>query len=76
MKRLSLILGMTMITLSMYAQREQTYTEEFDSLFIYVSKTQATTGILYDRVVPFADLESFNSNVNSLLDTSNFHHFI
>ena len=32
-----------------------TYTEMFDNNFRFVSKTQATTGILYDRVVPFAD---------------------
>jgi len=76
MKRLGLILGMTIITLSVYSQKEQTYTEEFDSLFYYVSKTQATTSILYDRVVTFADLESYNSNVNSSVDTSDFSHFI
>jgi hypothetical protein len=48
----------------------KTYTEMFDSVFSVVSRVQATTGILYDRVVPFANL------VNSTLDTSNYIHFI
>jgi len=64
MKQSVLIFAMTIITLSLHAQTEQTYTEAFDSIFINVSRVQATTGILYERVVPFADLVNFNSNVN------------
>jgi hypothetical protein len=57
------------------AQTEQTYTESFDSVFQYVSRTQATTGILYERVVPFANLLNFNSNLNASVDTSSYYHF-
>ena len=59
MNKFILILAMTIITSSLHAQTEQTYTEVFDSIFVNVSKTQATTGILYDRVLPFARLENF-----------------
>ena len=37
----------------------KTYTEIFDSVFSVVSRTQATTGILYERVVPFAKKHLF-----------------
>jgi len=47
----------------------------FDSVFSVVSRTQATTGILYERVVPFANLINYNSTINPV-DTSNFTHFI
>ena len=53
----------------------QSYTEAFDSVFANISKTQATTGILYERVLPFAELQNFNSNV-STVDTSSSEHFI
>jgi len=56
-------------------QVERTYTERFDSVFSVVSRVQATTGILYERLVPFAQLQKFNSNVYSV-DTSNAKHFI
>ena len=54
----------------------QSYTEAFDSVFVNISKVQATTGILYERVVPFANLVNYNSNVRSAVDTSNFTNFI
>jgi hypothetical protein len=41
-----------------------------------VNRTGITTGILYDRVVPFANLVNFNSNVNPAVDTGHFSHFI
>jgi len=34
----------------------------------------ATIGILYERVLPFAQLRNFNSNL-SMVDTSNSEHF-
>ena len=37
----------------------KTYTEMFDSLFSVISKVEATTGILYERVVPFAKKHLF-----------------
>ncbi|MCL2311722.1 MAG: hypothetical protein FWC41_04430 [Firmicutes bacterium] len=51
-------------------QTEKTYTEMFDSVFSVVSRTQATTKILYERVFPFANLTS------STMDTSNYTRFI
>jgi len=48
----------------------KTYTEMFDSVFSVISKSQATTGILYEMVVPFANL------TNLTVDTSNRTHFI
>ena len=56
-------------------QTEKTYTEMFDSVFSVVSKAQATTKILYERVAPFAGLQNFNSSV-SFVDTSNSKHFM
>ena len=62
MKRLAIFFTMTIITLSLNAQTEPTYTETFDNIFVNVSRTQATTGIFYERVVLFANLVNFNSN--------------
>jgi hypothetical protein len=53
----------------------QSFTELFDSTFVNVSRTQATTSILYERVLPFAGLYKFNSN-QTLVDTSNSVHFV
>ena len=77
MKRSVLFLGMVIILSSISAQtRQQTYTEAFDNAFRNISRTDATTGVLYDRVVPFANLVNFNSNVEVAVDTSSFRHFI
>jgi len=51
-------------------QTEKTYTEMFDSVFSVVSKAQATTSVLYERVFPFANLAS------PTMDTSNYARFI
>ena len=40
-----------------YTGLEKTYTESMDSLLINVNKQQISTGILYDRVMPFAHLD-------------------
>ena len=40
-----------------YTGLEKTYTESMDSLLTYVNKQQVSTGILYDRVMPFAHLD-------------------
>lgn len=39
----------------------QTYTTAFDSVFAHVSRVDATTGILYERVIPFGNLTHYNS---------------
>lgn len=48
----------------------QTYTQFFDSVFAHISKSEATTGILYERVIPISNAASFNSQTN-LVDTIN-----
>jgi len=58
------------------AQFKSGYTSEFDSIFSNISHTEATTGILYERVVPFAELYNFNSNISNNIDTSNVKHFL
>ena len=42
-------------------QVEKTFAEMFDSVFSVVSRVQATTGIIYERVVPFANLTSYDN---------------
>ena len=76
MKQSVLFFAMTVITFSLQAQTEKTYTEAFDSVFINISRADATTGILYERVVPFANLLNYNSRVSASIDTSNYSHFI
>ena len=61
MQKFILFLAMTFIFLSLHAQAGQTYTEMFDGVFSVVSRTQATTGILYERVVPFANLTNYDN---------------
>jgi len=53
----------------------KTFAEMFDEVFKNVSRTQATTGIIYERAVPFAQLQNFNSMVSSV-DTSSSRHFM
>ena len=75
MKKSIIFLAMILIAVPMFAQPEQTYTEAFDSVFINVSYTDATTGILYERSIPFAMLYNFNSSI-APVDTSNSRRFI
>lgn len=53
------------------SQNIVSYTNLFDSLFVNISKRDATTGVLYDRVSPFSNATSFNSQRNPLVDTIN-----
>jgi len=72
MKKLFTLLLFTCV-MSVYAQ--DTFREAFDKVFANVSRKGATTGILYERVIPFAKLFNYNSNITSV-DTSNSQHFI
>lgn len=38
------------------------YTQSMDSLLTYVNKTPVTTGILYDRIMSFSDLDALKDN--------------
>lgn len=51
------------------AQIMHNFTETFDSVFSHISRTDATTGVLYNRVLPFSNATSFNSLINSSVDT-------
>ena len=66
-----LLLGQLILFSALKAQDNITYTKMADSLLSPVSKTQIATGILYDRVAPFAALHSFKNT-----DTSSYWHFI
>jgi len=50
-----------------------TYTDYFDSIYQYVNFQNTPYNILYNRVVPFANLQSFNRYSS---DTSRYWHFI
>lgn len=50
-----------------FSQTGPSFTRLFDSLFANISMADATTGLLYDRVVPFANLPAFNSFTNGYL---------
>lgn len=48
------------------------YTEIFDTWFRNIRYDTLSTKILYDRVVPFADLENKNGYSNDTLDKTDF----
>ena len=63
------------VLLGLFANiQAQTYIQAFDSVFANVSRAGANTGILYERVLPFANLTNFNSLLSNP-DTSNCSHF-
>ena len=72
MKKLIISIIWIVSGISIYAQDDFSYTEAFDSVFVNISRTDASTGILYERVIPFAQLHNFNSNG----DTSYMEHFV
>ncbi len=55
-----------------FSQQQSPYTVISDSLMENVDKSRIKTGILYDRVFPFARLDKFN---NKTTDTTGFQHF-
>ena len=63
------------LAISINIAYSQSFTEAFDSVFQNISRADATTGILYNRSIPFAQLYNFNSST-SFVDTSNNKHFI
>lgn len=67
---LSLLL---ILSVSVKAQIISSFTHDADSVFRNLNKSYITTGILYDRVYPYAMLHMFNT---SYFDTTNVHHFI
>ncbi|MCO5239004.1 MAG: T9SS type A sorting domain-containing protein [Chitinophagaceae bacterium] len=69
-KKPTILLASLLLSVMLFAQDNITYTKMADSLLFPVSKSQITTGILYDRVMPFAGLHAFNNT-----DTSSYLHF-
>ncbi len=76
MKKTTIVWIFFLGIVNLYAQEIQTYTESFDSIFRNISRSDATTGILYDRVIPFANLKNFNSNSSQSVDTGSMKHFM
>lgn len=62
MKHSLLLLGFLFIFMGTHAQ-EQPMTK-VDSMLVHIDKTTFTSGILYDRVVPYARLRAFNDSTN------------
>jgi len=71
MKRTIIILLLAVSATTLKAQ-EQTFTQMFDSVFQYVSRADATTGILYNRVIPFSNLTQFSGNNPDTVDMYRF----
>ena len=71
MKKLLLFL-IVFASLTAEAQTPKNFTQTADSCLVNLNKSGVTTGILYDRVFPFASLAIFNENY---ADTSSYSHF-
>ncbi|MEZ4796224.1 MAG: T9SS type A sorting domain-containing protein [Flavobacteriaceae bacterium] len=71
MKKLVLTALMTLFLTNNYAQESQEINQPIDSLLKNVNKQTLTSGILYERVMPIANLIEFNKQ-NQI---SNLHHF-
>ena len=67
-----LLLPIIATTTLLNAQKPGSFTHTADSLFQHLNKNGITTGILYDRVFPYATLHVFNT---PYFDTSNIYHF-
>jgi hypothetical protein len=67
-----LLLPIIATTTLLNAQKITPFTRGVDSLFQNLNKSNITTGILYDRVYPYAMLHVFNT---AYFDTSNMYHF-
>jgi hypothetical protein len=60
MKKLFIFLLLTVsFSVNVLHAQMQGFTQMFDSLLMHVSRTDATTGILYNRVLPFSGLTRF-----------------
>ncbi|MEP6597198.1 MAG: T9SS type A sorting domain-containing protein [Ginsengibacter sp.] len=67
-----LFLSIIATTTLLKAQKLPSFTHDADSVFQNLNKNNITTGILYDRIYPYAMLHVFNTGY---FDTSNLHHF-
>ena len=63
------LIFLTLLVLTVLNVKAQNYTNTADSLLQFLDKEAMQTDILYDRVVPFA-------NLTEKVDSSNAEHFI
>ena len=59
MQKNFLLIAICFVTIIVVAQTNpiiETYTQDVDSMFQHLDKSGISTGILYDRVFPFANL--------------------
>jgi hypothetical protein len=68
---LGLFFGFILNSKNVQNERTSPYTHVVDSLLQYVNKSAVSTGILYDRVAPFARLDAFRPGK----DTTGYQHF-
>jgi hypothetical protein len=57
-----------------YTGLDKDYTQRMDEILINVNKTPITTGILYDRIMSFSNLDWLKQN--GAVTNSNYQHFI
>jgi len=72
MKKIIPILLFIILPIILKAQKE--YTQMIDTVFQDVSRIDATTGILYDRVLPFSNIKQFSGNNPDTEDNNTFDH--
>ena len=60
-----LILVLALFTHTAYSQEIGQYAKRMDNLLQNIDKSQAKTGILYDRAIPHANLRAFNTAENN-----------
>ncbi|MDR3046162.1 MAG: putative lipase, partial [Bacteroidales bacterium] len=58
-KQLIFLLIAVSFSVNVLHAQMQSFTQMFDSLLMHVSRTDATTGVLYNRVLPFSGLAKF-----------------
>ncbi len=61
MKKALLFIAMILLQVNILVAQTSQYTREIDSLYTNIDKSQITTGLLYDRVIPMTSLHTFNS---------------
>lgn len=54
----------------------QNYTQAFDSVFQHVDLSHTSTGILYERVLPFSNLVNYVTNITHPVDTCDYWQFV
>lgn len=73
MKRIIIILFVFSVFASTSAQ---SYTQSFNEVFQHVDLSHTSTGILYERVLPFSNLVSYVTNISHPEDTCDYWQFV